>query len=191
MSSNVKPLVPPNPIVSPLKDYEGFHLDDRELFLIDGYANEHVRIIGTNIEYWALDILGSKKDPLYGEPIERNFKGPFKYTVWLSYTESVPEAREEGLVERYQPVAWLPRKMVEEANAGVPLEGDVLRAWNIPFYALYGTADHEAPPNSGYFFNVVDVDTDGQVFDNPSFVGYKLQLRRRTEFTPERRVKRP
>jgi hypothetical protein len=191
MANSVKPIVPPNPIVSPLKDYESFQLDDRELFLIDGYANEHVGIIGTRIEYWALDVAGSKKDPLYGEATDRDFKGPFKYTVWFSYTPSTPEVREEGFVERYQPTAWLPRKMVEEANAGVPLEGDVIRAWNIPFYALYGVADHEAPPDAGYYFNVIDVDTDGQVFDNASFVGYKLQLNRRTEFTPERRVKRP
>ena len=191
MANNVKPLVPPNPIVSPMKDYESFNLDDRELFLIDGYANEHVSILGTSIEYWAIDIHGSKKDPLYGEAIERNFKGPYKYKVWFSYTESTPEAREEGLVERYQPTAWLPRKQVEEASATLPIEGDVLRAWNIPFYALYGVAEHKAPPDGGYYFNIIDVDTDGQVFDNASFVGYKLQLRRRSEFTPERRIKRP
>jgi hypothetical protein len=81
---------------------------------------------------------------------------------------------------------------VEDADAGVPGEGDVIKSWNIPFYALYGLGDRpEAPPDAGYYFNVIDVDTDGQIFDNPSFVGYKLQLRRRTEFTPERRIKRP
>jgi hypothetical protein len=81
--------------------------------------------------------------------------------------------------------------MVEEAVAPVPSEGDVLQAWNIPFYQKYSTAEQEPLPTAGYYFNVVDVDTDGQLFDNPTFVGFKLKLNRRTEFTPERRLNRP
>jgi hypothetical protein len=191
MSQPVRPVVPPNPIVAPLKDYEAFKLDDRELFLIDGYANEHVRILGTQITYWSISAANSRRDPVYGEPIDRVFLGPFKYTAWLSYTESVASVREEGLVQQFQPTAWLPRKMVEEASAPVPTEGDVLQAWNLPFYHKYSTAEQQALQTAGWYFNVTDVDTDGHLFDNPSFVGFKLKLNRRSEFTPERRLNRP
>ena len=191
MSIKVKPFIASNPIVAPLKDNEGFRFDDRELGLMDSYANEQFSIAGTPVDYYSIDVLGSKKDPLYGEPEERAFKGPYRYTAMFSYAETIPEVREEGLTQRVTPVIYIPRKMIEDAKAPIPSESDVIHAWKIPFYSQYSNATPTPPPDAGYYFSVTDVDTNGYLFDSPSFVGYKCQLRRRSEFTPERRIKRP
>lgn len=84
---------------------------------------------------------------------------------------------------------WIARKSIEDIRAPQPNESDVLRIWNTPFFNEW--AVDNAPsgqPNTGYFFDIIDVDDDGHLFDSPTFVGFKLSIKRRTEFTPERRI---
>jgi hypothetical protein len=48
--------------------------------------------------------------------------------------------------------------------------------------------DSEGTPNAGYYFNVINVVDDAHMFDNPDFTMFRLDLRRYTEFNPERRI---
>lgn len=162
-------------------------LGDEERFLFDLWAQEHTHILGTTIEFWSLDIPNSKRDPVYDEPIERKWLGPFKMKGWLEWPPGTPEAREEGFRTTYQASIWLARKEFEDANSPTPNEGDVIRVWNTPFYQDF-SVDQENVPGRGYYFDVTNVDDDGHVFDQSTFVGFRCDIQRRTEFTPERRL---
>jgi hypothetical protein len=49
----------------------------------------------------------------------------------------------------------------------------------------------ENVPNKGYYFNVVNIQDDGHMMDNPDFSGFKLELRRYSEAFPENRIYPP
>jgi len=164
-----------------------FNLQDEERFLFDLWAVEHTHIAGTEIEYWSLNVPRSIRDPLYDEPVERKWDGPFKMKGWLEWPNGTPEAREEGFRTTYTGSIWLARKEFEEANCPTPNEGDVIRVWNTPFYQDFGV-DGEDVPGRGYYFNIVNVNDDGHVFDQSTFVGFRCDIGRATEFTPERRL---
>lgn len=179
------------PSVPHVECYTGpLKFDAAEGPMFDSVANEHLGIIGTDIEYFSLDVKGSVKDPLYNEAKTRAYKGPFKVKGFIEYPENAPEIREEGIRAVWNAQAWIPRRALEEAGCPVPNEGDVLRIWKTPFYdqGWAGGNDTHAIPGAMYAFDCVNINDDGHLFDNPNFVGYKIELRRRSEFTPERRI---
>jgi hypothetical protein len=166
-------------------------LTDQEKELFDTWAVEHVGIAGVTIDYFSINPPGSRVDPVYREPLERRFEGPYRVHGHLTYPEHVPSTGEEGLRTRWDAEAWIPRKVAEEAAMPLPTNCDVIRVWNIPFYHRFSVDDFINVPGSNYYFDVLDADDDGHIFDQPTFVGYKLKLARRAEFTPERRVSPP
>ena len=62
--------------------------------------------------------------------------------------------------------------------------------WKIPFYAELGT-DNANVPRAGFYFDVETAHSDGIAAMAPIFVGFECTLKRRSEFTPERRVLPP
>lgn len=164
-----------------------FNLNGDESFLFDMWAQEHTHISGVEIEFWSFDEKKSKRDALYDEPIKRGWKGPFKLKGYIEWPDSTPEARVEGLRTTWSASAWITRKDFEDAEAPPPSEGDVIRVWNIPFFQSFGVDDEEVP-GRGYFFDILNVNDDGHLWDQANFVGYSFTFARRTEFTPERRL---
>ena len=163
-----------------------------EMALFDSFANEQMQISGTPIDYWFVNAAETVRDPLYGEPTEKRvFEGPYRITAWFSAPHSTPSAQEEGIVRFFDSSCWAARKNLEDSNLPRPREGDVLHVWDTPFMELYSTMDNSPPPGAGMYFNVIKVEPDGFVFDTANFVGYRFDLKRRTEFTPERRLNRP
>ena len=164
-----------------------FESENDELTAI--WAAEQVAAEGTTIDYWIQDLEGTKLDPLYNEPECRAWVGPYRFKAFVEWPEADFQVREEGAREVFSATAWIPRLMVEGSDMDrPPLEGDVLRFWQIPFFDWFGQGVDENIPGAGYYFDVTSVVDDGHLLDNPSFNGFKLVIRRRTEFTPERRV---
>lgn len=163
------------------------NLDASEMFLFDLWSNEHTTIAGTDIEFWSLDIGGSLVDPLYGEAIERRWNGPYRLKAWVQMPQDNPEPGQSGTRTVFEGAVWIPRAQFEQNNAPTPNENDIIRLWNIPFFKGYAV-DDEIVPGSGFFFDVTNVNHDGHVFDQASFVGFSLDLARRTDHTPERRL---
>lgn len=161
--------------------------DGLELCLFDSIASEVIDIAGTPLDYWRQDVLNSTRDPVYDEPIERVWKGPYRFRGLVEFSASNTEAREEGTRKTWNTTVWIPRVNLEKAGAGVPLEGDVLRFWHVNFYKTRSTIG-ENVPGAGYYFDVTNVDEDPHIFDSANFVGFRLTVARRTEFTPERRL---
>jgi hypothetical protein len=177
------------PVAAPTKDTDDgiFQLCDGELFLFDTWAHEHVNIAGVDFELFHLDIEESTVDPVYNETVERVFQGSFELRGYFEFPPGVPETTEQGSHVDWESSLWIPRKELEEKHAPVPAEDDIIRVWRTPFFKTYGVFEQEIP-DSGYFFDVTVVDEDGHLFDRSSFVGVKLTLKRRTEYTPERRL---
>lgn len=162
-------------------------LPDCEHDLFSSIAQEHVNIAGTDVDYFHHNVDRATRDPLYDEPLKRVYDGPFRIKAFVAWPDTSPEVRMEGWRTVVNAEAWIARKELEDQHCPAPSETDVLRLWNIPFYADWAT-DGDNPPNAGYFFDVLNVNDDGHLFDSSQFMGFRLTLKRRTEFTPERRI---
>lgn len=194
-----RPLLQPFVSTRKVAPYDGTTLvmPVAEHALFDSVAQEHVHIVGTEIDYFSHQVPLSVRDPLYDEPIDRAYSGPFKIKIYITWPETAFEVDEKGWRALTSAEAWIPRKEVEDKNCPAPTPTDVMRVWNTPFFnewSVAGLAKAGIPvpnttvPNAGYFFDILSVVDDGHLFDSPQFVGFKLEIKRRTEFTPERRV---
>lgn len=166
-------------------DMSGPNDPERELF--DGIAQENVAVTGTDIDYYSQSLSKAKRDPLYDEPIETAFAGPFKMTGVFSFPERTPEASETGFRTVWTSSVWIPRKSFEDNRVPAPMEGDVICVWKNVFFDKR-SVDDAATETGHLYFDVTKVDTDGHMYDSPSFVAFKLEVKRRTEFNPERRL---
>ena len=167
-----------------------FELSDTEKFLFSHFADEHIRIIGTSCDYFAQQISKATRDPLYDEPTERSWTKPFRIKAWVSWPSTTPVLGEEGFRFALQTQAWIPRAELERHDVPAPFEGDILRFWNTPFFNAVGTAG-ESVKGGGLFFAVVNADSDGHINDTASFTGFRVDMKRRTEFGEERRILPP
>lgn len=184
------PSYPERPVLSSIKDLSagGFTLDDRELALFDSIAKEHTEKSGTPVLYWHYDRKRSTVDPVYDEPENRVFDGPYKVVGNVTYPDSMPEAREQGLRTQWNASLWIPRRALEEAGAPEPDVGDVVLLWSNSYFISDGVQEAKVP-GAQFMFVVTDSNSDGHLFDTPSFVGFRLEIERRSEYTPERFLK--
>ena len=158
--------------------------DDSELSLFDSYSTELPGISGDEVNYYAMNRAKTKIDPLYGEPSERGIDGPFRLNAYVQWPQFQPEAGEQGFGFEFDASCVIARATLEEANAPYPFEADILEFWRTPY--------HDAKSlGKGLFFDVIKVQNEGHIHDSPSFVNFKLFLKRRTQFGAERRVSPP
>lgn len=167
-----------------------FSLGDTEKFLFSHFAAEHCRIIGTPCSFFHQEVGKSKRDPLYDEPQQRVWSRPYEIKIWVSWPSTTPLAGEEGFHYAFDARAWIPRQELERVNAPAPFEGDILKFWDAPLQKEHSIAG-ELNKKSGYYFDVVNADTDGHIMDTPSSVGFVCDLKRRSEFGGERRIVDP
>jgi hypothetical protein len=119
------------------------------------------------------------RDPLYGGPTTVagtvwGWRAPFDLEVTIEYGEPdnrEPSVREEGTTVDYDATIRLAGlTWTAAAPAGVlPKEGDVLTVF-------------------GHHWDVVKASAAGHVWDTPTTVGWSLNVKRREEFAPERKL---
>lgn len=182
-------IIKPYPTLRKVGPYEfaTLQMPECEHDLFDSIAQEHVNIAGTDIDFYSHNVKGSTRDALYDEPVERVYGGPFRVKGYVVWPDTTPDVRMEGWRTVVNAEAWIARKEIEDKRCPAPSETDVLRIWNTPFFNNWAV-DGEDEPNAGYYFDILNVNDDGHLFDSPQFVGFKMILKRRTEFTPERRI---
>jgi hypothetical protein len=188
----LKPILPTRPV----RPYppKPFHLGDQDTPLFERIAREHTHIIGCDIEYWVLDVQKSKTDPVYGEPLERSWAGPYRVVGYAEYPAGTTTSDEIGTRISWVSTAWISRLAFEQQGTPVPGEGDILhitweRARQVFSGAIGGDGDVVPPGQKiGYYFDVIQVDDDGHIFDSAAYVGYRYDLKRRSEFMPERKL---
>lgn len=184
----IRPLCPPKPVKPSCSPAE-FTLGSEESFLFDTIAQEINQIAGTTIDYYPLDPT-KVRDPLYDEPEVRTFLGPFRLKGIAEWPSSTPEMREEGFKQTFEATFYIARVEFDAHGALYPNEGDVFRIWDNPYFNAQAV-NNESIPGAGYYFDAVDVDEQGHINDTPEFTGFSIGVRRRTEFTPERRIAPP
>jgi hypothetical protein len=174
----VEPVHIDRPPKSPVTE---FKFDSTESFIFDSIAQEVGKHVGTEVEWYGQDVEGSVRDPLYGEPIDRKWKGPFIIAGKVEIPDLSPEVKAEGLKLSFETTVWIARAEFEVSGLSRPKLGDVFHVWKIPFYG-------QQAEEQGYYFDVVDIDHDGHIYDTEHFVQFKIIGKRNTEFTAERRV---
>lgn len=157
-------------------------LGSNDLDLFDSIAAEQVDIAGTEIDMWHLNTDKSEIDPLYDEFIERIYDGPYTFKGFVTFPDSITSAGEEGFQVEWNCQLWVARKTLEDAAAPTPVEGNICRFWNIPFFEDYKTS------GKGYFFDLINVSDSGHVHDSPAFTGFQCILKRRSAHNPERKI---
>lgn len=159
-----------------------------EIGLFDTIARENsATLTGGAAELYIRDRGRSRKDPLYGEPVRAVWVGPYPLKVYLQNPVSSPLTVPQGFRSEWNGEVWVPRTEIELKGLRAPDEGDVIRMWKIPFFDTLGV-DFQNIPKAGFYFDVETSNLDGVPAMGPLFMGFKLTLKRRSEFTAERRV---
>jgi len=174
-----------------------------ELAYLRSLEAERIALSGPTCEYYSLN-RGRNVDPLYGEPnndplygghdprgsdqhhpTSWNFspqvtkgEAPMMFPCAVEYQEAEgrqPSVREEGKVVEYDATCCIALDHWEGALKGrtfagrIPKEGDVIYVFNL-------------------WWDVVNAGSAGNILGSAQFVGFKLMLKRRSKFVPERKV---
>lgn len=161
-----------------------FRLDATEIQMWDLYAQEPIQASGTDCELFTRNLRKSTIDPLYSEPAQTVFDGPYLLRANVEWPEFTPEVSEEGMRAVWPSGCWIPRKTIEEVNARPPREGDILRFWKLPYFDERSSNDQHLH-FAGFFFDVIKVNDDGHLHDNSAFVGFRCDLKRKSSFGAE------
>jgi hypothetical protein len=176
---------------------------DEEASYLRSLEEERIELVGPTLEYYSLN-RGENVDPLYGEPTNDPLYGgsgsqgdpSISTESWNFYPdtgqgESVvtfpcaieyqegdnrqPMVRTEGFLHEYDAIMAVSRNHWECAWEDTPIagrepkEGDVLYLF-------------------GEWWDVVKVGRHGYILNSPDFVGYRFELKKRTQYTPDRKV---
>jgi len=176
---------------------------DEDATYLRSLEEERIELVGPPCEYYSLN-RGKNVDALYGEPTNDPLYGgssargapsvsdeawnfcpdvdageePVVFPCSIEYQESdnrTPSVRTEGFVYEYDSIIAISRNHWECAWEDLmcagrePKEGDVLYLF-------------------GEWWDVVKAGRSGYILDSPEFVGYRLELRKRTQYTPDRKV---
>ncbi len=159
----------------------GFKLDQQSGFL-DEMNREIGSAGGTAVSYWQLR-QDQNYDPVYGEADTRSgFLGPFTFSATLEYDEEgnyTQDASEEYVEREYDGVMTVARVEWDlKVHGGVPQSGFVApREGDIVSFF-----------DGFLFFEVLKVSRTGFFNTTATFSGYKIELKKRASFEPERRL---
>ena len=143
-----------------------------EIELFKGYEEERNALSGPDGTYYSLD-RGENVHPVYNEPEPYAFTGPKIITFTIEFQESDNRSvsvRDEGLVVEYDATVTISRNAWESAfPTRTPKEGDVIGVFS-------------------RYFDVVGGGRSGNIVDTEEFVGWKLEVKEREHFEPDRKL---
>lgn len=129
------------------------------------------RIAGTAGDEWPHNVTLKVSDAF-------DFTGPYMMDMAIEYQQSEnrnPAIREEGKEAEYDAIIAVSRNeweavMFDAGVAGkIPKEGDVIFVQNV-------------------WWDITKHGTSGNVLDTVSYVGFRLEVKKRTKFTPDRKI---
>lgn len=176
---------------------------DEDVTYLRSLEEERIELVGPLCEYYSLN-RGKNVDALYGEPTNDPLYGgssargnpsvsdeawnfypdidggqePVSFPCAIEYQESdnrQPTARTEGFVYEYDAIVAISRNTWECAWEGTTIEGRLPKEGDVLY--LFGE-----------WWDVVKVGKSGNVLDSPNYVGFKFEVRKRTQYTPDRKI---
>lgn len=159
----------------------GSILNDSESNLFDMIASDLTRAAGVDLNYYSMEKGKSNIDPLYGEYQTREYEGPWLLPSYVQWPQQSPMSGDSGYTVEFDGKVTVARVEFETHNAPYPVEGDIVEFWRTPYHDIDSRG-------KGLFFDVIKVDNDGHVNDSPTFVQFKLTLKRRPQFAAERKL---
>lgn len=150
--------------------------DEREIF--DSIASEQALLGGTNVLYYVIN-RAKHRHPLYKEPSvggDWSFEGPYELAATIDFPQpdnTTVEATDSGKRKVQEAVVWISRKEFENRGCPYPQEGSVLEFWS---QKPFGTDRQKAQ------WDIVKADPDGNIYTSETFVMYKLEVKKRSEF---------
>lgn len=143
----------------------------KELLLYRSFERERLSLFGQQIDYYVLS-RGTNVDPVYNEPEPDWAFTAYSLVAGVTYQQMDnrdPSVRDEGFVVEFDAEAYIAFDAWRAAvGTAVPKEGDV----------LFAMAE---------YFDVVNAASGGNFVDTVQVVGYKLLLRKRAKFAPQRK----
>lgn len=159
-------------------------LDDSEQELFDMVASDQNEAAGIDVNFYSNNKKLGTKDPLYGEYVNRHIDGPYRVPAWVKWPPQNPFSTEHGFTLEFDGECVISRIHLENKKAPFPSEGDIIEMWRTPY--------HDANSmGKGMFFDVIKVNNDGHINDTPTFVQFRLTLKRRPQFGAERKIDPP
>lgn len=146
--------------------------DANELSLYRSFEEERINLYGQQIDYYVLS-RGANVDPLYNEPAPSWSFTQYGLVGAITYQamdNRDPSVRDEGFEINYDAEAYFAYNEWSKriGAARPPKEGDVMFCM-------------------GQYFDVVNAASGGNFVDTLNVVGYKLLLKRREKFDPNRK----
>ena len=170
--------------------------DQQNTALFDCWAAESTSAAAIDVSYYILDrtlaplIDDVGHQALYGEPnnVPRH-RGPFTLRAVAKKPEKAPDSSNEGAYTDFRASLEIARTEFEKHGLKAPKVGDIVRFWDIHFYAIWGQPHHEEGiPGSGFYFDVINSEGDGYPFGGPMFTMFSIKIKRDTRYNPERKI---
>lgn len=149
-----------------------------ELPFWDSVNSEVQELVGINADYFRISKTESTRHRTYDEPNVTEgqaweFAEPVTITCIIQEWAEIKDAGDRGLEQRFEARCWLSRKMMDDAKID-PQEGDVIVVWG-------------ERPGVGGGWDIIQVNEEGFLGNNPVPTQFVLDLRRRDRYIPERK----
>ena len=176
---------------------------DEEAEYLRSLERERIELVGPTVEYYSLN-RGMNVDALYGEPTNDPLYGgsspigtpsrdeeswnfypdvtggdpALTMSCAMEYEQMTNRefvVREEGLTAEYDAIMVISRDAWECALEELPIVGRVPKVGDVVY--VYNE-----------WWDVIKVGSGGNILDSPNYTGYRFELKKRTKFTPDRKV---
>lgn len=159
-------------------------LDGSEVSIHDIVISDYKEAGGDEINYYSTDKQASTVDPVYGEYSDRHIDGPWNLPAIFKWPQQNPAVGDAGYTVEFDGKCYISRFHFEDKNAPYPIENDVIEAWRTPYH-------DEDSMGKGLFFDIIQVNNKGHINDSAVFVEFELILKRRPQYSAERRIIKP
>jgi hypothetical protein len=156
-------------------------LNDCDASYFDKINAEVNELSGEEVNYYAMNAVAGKVDPLYGEHTERSPDGPYKVWGSISWPQMSVNTTESGIGVDFDGMITVSRSHLDQRNIPYPSEGDIMEFWRTPYHDVNSRG-------KGLFFDIIKAEGDGYVNDSPIFTQFKIYLKRRSQYGAERRI---
>jgi hypothetical protein len=185
--------------------YTGYKYRQQDAKILRFYEEERIALVASVGEFYSLN-RGANVDPLYDEPTNDpmyqddripgtpgdewphdvvlrdeeawEFIGPYLMDAAIEFQQfdnRNPSVREEGKDVEWDALVSISRNEWERVMEAAGVEGRIPKEGDVVFL-------------QNVWWDIVKAGTQGNIIDTVTHVGFRLEVKKRTKFTPERKI---